>query len=178
MANDGTHSAKSPAETKNLCFMVPYFLTKDSCFNRSNGTRALPGGHWVRTGDKFVQTADGDLVHCGRLDDMIKAGGIWVAPSEVEATLIGHPAVLEAAVIGVCDENELVKPKAFVVLKNGYARSDALCRELQAHVKDRLAAYKYPRWIEFVDDLPKTATGKIQRHILRAREPAPTAQRV
>ena len=101
---------------------------------------------------------------------MIKAGGIWVSPSEVESVLIGHEAVLEAAVIGVPDANDLVKPKAFVVLRAGYAPSAALRDDLQAFVKGRLAPYKYPRWLEFVEDLPKTATGKIRRHVLRDRE--------
>jgi benzoate-CoA ligase len=103
---------------------------------------------------------------------MLKVGGIWVSPSEVESALVAHEAVLEAAVIGVADEQDLVKPKAFVVLKPGADPSDALADALKAHVKSRLAPYKYPRWIEFVPELPKTATGKIQRHVLRARERA------
>jgi len=143
-----------------------------SYWNEPERTAAAFVGDWVRTGDKFYQTPAGDYVHCGRTDDMIKAGGIWVSPSEVEATLAGHDAVLEAAVIGVPDENELVKPKAFVVLQNGYRANEALAHELQRYVKARLAAYKYPRWIAFVDELPKTATGKIQRHVLRRSEAA------
>jgi benzoate-CoA ligase len=103
---------------------------------------------------------------------MLKVGGIWVSPAEVESALIAHEQVLEAAVIGVADEQDLVKPKAFVVLKPGIVGDAALIDALKAHVKDRLAPYKYPRWIAFVDDLPKTATGKIQRHVLRAREGA------
>jgi benzoate-CoA ligase len=99
---------------------------------------------------------------------MLKVGGIWVSPVEVEATLVGHPAVLEAAVVGHEDTDRLVKPKAFVVLKDGHAASPALDADLKAFVKDRIAPYKYPRWIEFVPDLPKTATGKIQRYKLRA----------
>ena len=109
-------------------------------------------------------------MHCGRVDDMIKAGGIWVSPSEVESALISHPAVLEAAVIGVADPDDLIKPKAYVVLRPGFEPSAALRADLQAFVKDRLAPYKYPRWMEFATELPKTATGKIQRHVLRNRE--------
>ena len=98
---------------------------------------------------------------------MLKVGGIWVSPVEVENTLVGHPAVLEAAVVGHEDEERLVKPKAFVVLKDGHAPSPALEADLKAFVKDKIAPYKYPRWIEFVSELPKTATGKIQRFKLR-----------
>jgi benzoate-CoA ligase len=99
---------------------------------------------------------------------MLKVSGIYVSPVEVEAALITHPAVLEAAVIGASDAEALVKPKAFVVLKPGQGASDALVEDLKQHVKSRLAPYKYPRWIEFVPELPKTATGKIQRFKLRA----------
>jgi benzoate-CoA ligase len=129
-------------------------------------------GEWTRTGDKFYVDADGNYVHCGRTDDMLKVGGIWVSPSEVEAALIAHEHVLECAVIGCADENELIKPKAFVVLMPGVTADAALPDALKNHVKARLAPYKYPRWIEFIDELPKTATGKIQRHVLRAREAA------
>jgi benzoate-CoA ligase len=101
---------------------------------------------------------------------MLKAGGIWVSPVEVEATLISHPAVLECAVIGIMDNDQLVKPKAYVVLKRGGIASDLLETELKEFVKDKIAPYKYPRWIEFVDELPKTATGKIQRFKLRMSE--------
>ena len=99
---------------------------------------------------------------------MLKVGGIWVSPVEVEATLIGHPAVLEAAVVGSEDEERLVKPRAYVVLKDGFTASPALDAEIKAFVKDKIAPYKYPRWIDFVPELPKTATGKIQRFKLRA----------
>jgi len=98
---------------------------------------------------------------------MLKVGGIWVSPVEVENTLVGHPAVLEAAVVGHEDTDRLVKPKAFVVLKDGTAAAPGLEAELKGFVKDKLAPYKYPRWIEFVAELPKTATGKIQRFKLR-----------
>jgi 4-hydroxybenzoate-CoA ligase/benzoate-CoA ligase len=125
-------------------------------------------GPWTFTGDKYRQDADGYYIYCGRSDDMIKAGGIWVSPAEVESALTGHEAVLEAAVVGCEDEEGLVKPKAFVILKQGIGAAPQLAEELKAFVKSRLAPYKYPRWIEFVEALPKTATGKIQRFRLRA----------
>lgn len=126
-------------------------------------------GPWTRCGDKYSVDADGYYIYAGRSDDMLKVSGIYVSPIEVESALITHPAVLEAAVIGKSDEQQLIKPIAFVVLKNGRTPTDALAGELQEHVKARLAPFKYPRWIEFIDELPKTATGKIQRFKLRAR---------
>jgi benzoate-CoA ligase len=111
--------------------------------------------------------ADGYYAYGGRSDDMLKVSGIWVSPAEVEAALVSHDAVLEAAVVGHEDEQKLVKPKAYVVLKPGQPASDSLKAALQQHVKAKLAPYKYPRWIEFLSDLPKTATGKIQRFKLR-----------
>ncbi len=139
-------------------------------WNNREKSRGTFVGEWTRTGDKFYEREDGAYVHCGRVDDMLKVGGIWVSPMEVESALIGHPAVLEAAVIGVPDDGGLVKPKAFVVLRDGFSGDDALREELKSFIKSRLAPYKYPRWIAFETDLPKTATGKIQRHVLRARE--------
>ncbi len=124
-------------------------------------------GRWTRTGDKYSRDADGYYVYAGRSDDMLKVGGIYVSPFEVEAALVSHPAVLEAAVVGQADENELIKPKAYVVTVEGAQAGDALAAALQAHVKETLAPYKYPRWIAFADALPKTATGKIQRFKLR-----------
>lgn len=121
-------------------------------------------GDWIRSGDKYVRNADGTYTYSGRSDDMLKVSGIYVSPFEVESTLVQHPAVLEAAVIGVNDEEGLTKTKAFVVLKPGAQATEA---DLKAFVKERLAPYKYPRHIEFVTDLPKTATGKIQRFKLR-----------
>jgi len=126
-------------------------------------------GEWVVTGDKYAVDADGWFTHAGRSNDMLKVGGIWVSPIEVEGCLLQHPAVLEAAVVGREDRDELVKPCAYVVLKDGRVPSPALATELQAFVKGRLATYKYPRWIEFTTELPKTATGKIQRYRLRER---------
>ena len=128
-------------------------------------TRETFQGAWTKTGDKYVRNGDGSYTYCGRTDDMLKVGGVYVSPFEVEATLVQHPAVLEAAVIGHEDADGLTKTKAFVVLKSGASANEA---ELKAFVKERLAPYKYPRFIEFLDDLPKTATGKIQRFKLRA----------
>jgi benzoate-CoA ligase family protein len=124
-------------------------------------------GEWLFTGDKYYIDEDGYYWHAGRSDDMLKVGGIWVSPVEVESTLIGHAAVLECAVIGQADQSELIKPKAFVTLQEGYTPSDALAQELIAYCAEQMAAYKRPRWIEFVVELPKTATGKIQRFKLR-----------
>lgn len=138
-------------------------------WNNREKTRTTFLGPWTRSGDKYSVDADGYYTYAGRNDDMLKVGGIYVSPIEVESVLITHPAVLEAAVIGRQDNAMLIKPQAFVVLKSGFAGSDALAVELQQHIKSRLAPYKYPRWIEFIDELPKTATGKIQRFKLRAR---------
>jgi benzoate-CoA ligase len=138
-------------------------------WNNREKTRATFQGPWTRCGDKYSVDADGYYVYAGRSDDMLKVSGIYVSPVEVESALITHPAVLEAAVVGRSDEEQLVKPIAFVVLKPGERPSDELAQALQQHVKSRLAPYKYPRWIEFIDELPKTATGKIQRFKLRAR---------
>jgi|DewCreStandDraft_1066081.scaffolds.fasta_scaffold06831_2 benzoate-CoA ligase family protein len=124
-------------------------------------------GEWLFTGDKYYVDKDGYYWHAGRSDDMLKVGGIWVSPMEVENTLLSHPAVLECAVVGHPDAANLIKPKAFIVLKEGYAPSEELMQELIAHCKERMAEYKRPRWIEFVAELPKTATGKIQRFKLR-----------
>jgi len=134
--------------------------------NRDKTRETFQGG-WLKSGDKYVRDADGYYTYAGRSDDMLKVSGIYVSPFEVEATLMQHPAVLEAAVIGKTDADGLLKTKSFVVLKDGCSATEA---ELKAFVKQRLAAYKYPRFIEFVDELPKTATGKIQRFRLRERE--------
>ncbi len=139
-------------------------------WNKHAKTKETIVGEWIRTGDKYLIDDEGYFWYQGRSDDMLKVGGIWVSPIEVEATLIQHSAVLECAVIGLTDGDELVKPKAFVILKDGRSSSAELETELKSFVKDKIAAYKYPRWIEFVDELPKTATGKIQRFKLRQRE--------
>jgi benzoate-CoA ligase len=130
-------------------------------------TRETFQGGWTRSGDRYTRNADGTYTYGGRTDDMLKVSGIYVSPFEVEATMVEHPAVLEAAVIGVPDTDGLIKTKAFVVLKQGATASG---EELKKFVKDKLAPYKYPRLIEFVTELPKTATGKIQRFKLRERE--------
>jgi len=138
-------------------------------WNQREKSRRTFEGEWTRTGDKYVRRPDGVYTYCGRTDDMFKVSGIWVSPFEVEAALISDPRVLEAAVIPAEDDNGLTKPKAFVVLKNGAGETPgrALYEELKLHVKRAIGPWKYPRWIEFVDSLPKTATGKIQRYKLR-----------
>jgi benzoate-CoA ligase len=136
--------------------------------NRDKSRETFQGA-WLKSGDKYLRNTDGSYTYCGRSDDMLKVSGIYVSPFEVEATLVQHQAVLEAAVIGMLDDQGLTKTKAFVVLKAGAQVSGA---ELQTFVKERLAPYKYPRQIEFVAELPKTATGKIQRFRLREREAA------
>ncbi len=138
-------------------------------WNQRDKSRHTFRGEWTHTGDTYTRDADGFYRYCGRSDDMLKVGGIWVSPFEVEEALIGHPAVLESAVVGYPDADGLIKPKAFVVLQQGAPRDDmaALTEALQNHVKERIGVWKYPRWIEFCDSLPKTATGKIQRYKLR-----------
>jgi len=130
-------------------------------------TLATFHGPWTRTGDRYVRDGDGYWTYCGRSDDMLKVGGVWVSPFEVESALAAHSAVLEVAVVGADDGDGLVKPKAFVVLQPGGTASNELVDELKAFVKERLAPFKYPRWIEIVSELPKTSTGKIQRFKLR-----------
>lgn len=124
-------------------------------------------GEWVNTGDKYYVDEDGFYWAAGRSDDMLKVGGIWVSPIEVESCLVEHPAVLECAVVGQPDDKFLIKPKAYVVLRDSYKPTEEQAEELKKWVLDRLAKYKYPRWIEFVDLLPKSTTGKIQRFKLR-----------
>lgn len=128
---------------------------------------------WVRSGDSYRIDQEGYLTHCGRTDDLMKVSGQYVSPVEVESTLASHPAVLEAAVVAQEDEHQLVKPKAFVVLESDHEPSAELAASLQTFVKERISRHKYPRWIEFVSELPKTATGKIQRFALRQRDSDP-----
>jgi 4-hydroxybenzoate-CoA ligase len=138
----------------------------DGYWNQRRKSRRTFQGEWTYTGDTYTRDAEGYFRFQGRSDEMLKVSGVWVSPFEVEEALISHPAVLEAAVIGRQDRDGLVKPKAFVILQDGLA-SDALVVALQDHVKVCIGVWKYPRWIEFVDSLPKTATGKIQRFRLR-----------
>jgi 4-hydroxybenzoate-CoA ligase len=139
----------------------------DGYWNQRDKTRRTFRGEWTYTGDKYTRDAQGYYRFAGRTDEMLKVSGVWVSPFEVEEALISHPTVLEAAVIGRIDRDGLLKPKAFVILKETAADPDALIKALQDHVKARVGVWKYPRWIEFVDSLPKTATGKIQRFRLR-----------
>ncbi|MGC8493691.1 MAG: benzoate-CoA ligase family protein [Syntrophobacteraceae bacterium] len=139
-------------------------------WNKHEKTKRTMLGPWLNTDDKYYRDPEGYYYNVGRANDMLKVGGIWVSPIEVEACLIKHPAVLECAVVGYPDPENLIKPKAFVVLKTGYTPSPELEKELKEYVKKTLAHYKYPRWIEFIDELPKTATGKVKRFELRKNE--------
>jgi 4-hydroxybenzoate-CoA ligase len=135
-------------------------------WNQRAKSRSTFEGYWTRTGDKYVRDGEGRYTFCGRSDDMFKVSGIWVSPFEVESALITHPSVLEAAVVPEADPEGLLKPKAFVVLRAD-AKTDGLDEALKDYVKQKIGVWKYPRWIEAVDSLPKTATGKIQRFKLR-----------
>ncbi|MFC5327005.1 benzoate-CoA ligase family protein [Bradyrhizobium oligotrophicum] len=135
-------------------------------WNQRHKSRSTFEGYWTRTGDKYVRDGEGRYTFCGRSDDMFKVSGIWVSPFEVESALITHPSVLEAAVVPEADPEGLLKPKAYVVLRPSVDRS-TLHEALKEHVKQKIGPWKYPRWIEVVDSLPKTATGKIQRFKLR-----------
>jgi benzoate-CoA ligase len=139
-----------------------------SCYwNQHEKTKDTIQGHWLRTGDKFYCDQDGYYWYVGRSDDMLKVKGMWVSPVEIESTLLEHPSVQEAAVVGFADGNQLMKPAAYVVLKAGKAGDEPLREQIRQHMVSRLAAHKCPQILEFVKDLPKTATGKIQRYKLR-----------
>ena len=146
--------------------------TASGYWNRRERTRRTMLGDWLRTGDMFRQDADGWFYFEGRADDMLKVAGQWVSPAEVEAHLVAHPAVLEAGVIGGADDRGLTVPCAFVVLRDGRQPSPALAAELREFVRVRAAAFKAPVRVDFVADLPKTATGKIQRFRLRLSAPS------
>jgi 4-hydroxybenzoate-CoA ligase len=139
-------------------------------WNQRAKSRHTFAGEWTYTGDKYRRDADGYYYYCGRTDDMFKVSGMWVSPFDVEAALVSHEAVLEAAVIGKEDADGLVKPKAFIVLKNGYVADERLLETLKVHVKQQAGPWKYPRWIELRTDLPRTSTGKIQRFKLREED--------
>ncbi len=139
-------------------------------WNRHRENKLTMQGDWVRTGDRYCRDQDGYFWYCGRSDDMLKVGGIWVSPVEVEGVLALHPAVRETAVVGAPDGRGLIKPKAFVALRAGHEPSRELAGELIDYVKASLASHKAPRWVEFLEELPKTATGKIRRFELREKE--------
>jgi 4-hydroxybenzoate-CoA ligase len=139
-------------------------------WNQRAKSRRTFAGEWTFTGDKYFRDANGYYHYCGRTDDMFKVSGMWVSPFEVEAALASHEAVLEAAVIGKQDADGLIKPKAFIVLRNGFAADERLLETLRVHVKNCAGPWKYPRWIDIRPDLPRTATGKIQRFKLRELE--------
>jgi 4-hydroxybenzoate-CoA ligase len=141
----------------------------DGYWNQREKSRSTFQGSWTRTGDKYIRDSGGRYTYCGREDDMFKVSGIWVSPFEVESALITHPAILEAAVVPAKDAEGLLKPRAFVILKSGYSGEDVKAA-LKDHVKARIGPWKYPRWIDVVENLPKTATGKIQRFKLRELE--------
>lgn len=163
IGEDGNEVAKGEIGELHICGP-----SSASCYwNNNEKTRDTFLGQWTRSGDKYIESEDGYFTYCGRSDDMLKVGGIYVSPFEVESTLAAHPSVLEVAVVGHLDDDGLVKPKAYVVLRPGLVPDDELATMLQKHVKDNLAPYKFPRWIEFLETLPKTATGKIQRFKLR-----------
>jgi benzoate-CoA ligase family protein len=148
-----------------------------ACYwNQHEKTKNTIEGHWIRTGDKYTQDVDGFYWYAGRVDDMLKVGGLWVSPAEVENALMGHDAVLECGVVGREDHDGLVKPMAFVVLRDAGPGSPELAGDLKRFVRERLAEYKRPRWVEFLAELPKTATGKIQRFKLRHRQAAGSDQ--
>jgi len=138
-------------------------------WNRHEQTKATIEGHWIRTGDHYYQDADGYYWCAGRSDDMLKVGGLWVSPAELEHTLLEHPSVLACGVVGRPDRDGLTKPLAYVVSLPGIEQTRELAGELQQFARTRLAEYKRPRWVEFVDALPTTATGKVQRFKLRER---------
>jgi benzoate-CoA ligase family protein len=162
---DENDQSVPPGEMGNL--LVKSETTSLFYLHQSEKSRKTFRGEWLFTGDKYFVDSDGYYWHAGRSDDMLKVGGIWVSPVEVESAVISHPAVLECAVVGQADASNLIKPKAFVVLKEGHLASEALAADITQHCKEKIAEYKRPRWIEFVAELPKTATGKIQRFKMR-----------
>jgi len=163
---DDNNRAVAQGETGNL--LVRADSTCAYYWNQHEKTKDTIEGHWIRTGDKYSQDADGYFWYAGRSDDMLKVSGVWVSPIEIESVLIEHPAVQEAAVVFRKDADQLVTPVACIVPREGTAGTPELARELQEFVTSRLPIFKRPRWVEFLPELPKTATGKIRRFKLRA----------
>jgi benzoate-CoA ligase len=162
---DDNDQSVAPGEIGNL--LVKADSTCAYYWNEHEKTKDTIDGHWLRTGDKYHQDKDGYFWYAGRSDDMLKVSGVWVSPIEIERVLSEHPAVLEVAVVFRQDADELSKPAACVVLRNGDSGNPELARDLQQFVLDRLPVYKRPHWVEFMPELPKTATGKVQRFKLR-----------
>ena len=154
-----------PGEIGNL--LIKSDATCAGYWNQHEKTKETFDGHWFRTGDKYYQDDDGYFWYAGRADDLFKVNGRWLSPTEVESALIAHPAIREAAVIARDDESGLTKPMAYVVVNPSNETNAALAHELQEWVAQKIGAYKRPRWIEFLPELPKTATGKLQRFKLR-----------
>jgi acyl-coenzyme A synthetase/AMP-(fatty) acid ligase len=136
-------------------------------WNAHEKSKETFAGDWCTTGDQFHVDADGYYWYHGRTDDMLKVSGIFVSPSEIENCLLQHEGVMECAVVGHDDGDGLVKPKAFIVIRDGYERSEESADNIKEFVKAKLALYKYPRWVEFVDSLPKNDRGKVDRRLLR-----------
>jgi benzoate-CoA ligase family protein len=162
---DEENRVVKPGEMGNL--LVQADSTCSHYWNQHEKTKDSIEGRWIRTGDKYYQDEDGYFWYAGRSDDMLKCSGVWVSPVEIESVLIEHEAVLEAAVIGREDSDELLKPAACIVLRKGVENTPQMARELQEFVISRLPVFKRPRWVEFFPELPKTATGKLQRFRLR-----------
>jgi benzoate-CoA ligase len=164
---DETGAAVAPGSIGTL--LIRGDSTCAGYWNKHEQTKATIEGHWIKTGDQYFADEDGYYFFAGRSDDMLKVGGLWVSPAQVESAILEHDAVQACGVVARSDADGLVKPAAFIVTRPGIAGSPALASELQQFVRQRLADYKRPRWIEFVDALPTTATGKIQRFKLRER---------
>ena len=164
LVDDGGHEVPV-GEIGNL--LIKGDCTSPYYWNRIEETRKNMLGEWLKTGDSYYRDEEGYYWYCGRTDDMLKVAGRWVSPVQIENILLEHPAVLEAAVIGTADPDGLIKPETFIVLKEGHRASDSLKEEIQSLIKAKLVPYKQPRWIVFVENLPKSAAGKIQRYRLR-----------
>jgi benzoate-CoA ligase len=162
---DDEGSVVAQGEIGNL--LIKGDSTCSGYWNQHDKSKATFEGHWFRTGDKYYQDEDGYFWYAGRGDDLFKVNGRWLGPAEVESALIAHPAIREAAVIARDDESGLTKPAAYVVVDPTFVANEELAHDLQNWVAERIGGYKRPRWIEFLPELPKTATGKLQRFKLR-----------